>query len=647
MRGSIFLLLLMMGGCAIAQTARNVQLYPCHEAGLWGYRNAEGKAVIPTQFPSARRFHEGLAAARKDGRFGYIDSTGAWAIPPQFDGALDFRNGFAKVFRDGKANLVDRHGKLLFDEWYHDVQQGRHPDLFVYYDQELSCGLINREGKKLGPSGFLYISIDASGSSVALLNSGSRVSPGARKLASGAAILDARGRFLLKPQPNEMQSFFGGLASMIDTMAGQYTKTYYDTKGKRRFSEADLPGSFSPNGASFSEGLAAINLKSKSEDIAKSGWLNHAGVVDMDGNLLFSNNKWRMVSQFDSGLAFALDMNSAFWPINRQGKILSQYGYDYVFMTSANFNFDIVQDGLAFALKGKEIIALDSLGVERWRKPLLVNGYSWSCRNGDVVYFYESEGYDLPEYYGFWNVKTGIFSDAEFEDLDFGLGEEPAMVVWQFGHYALIDDAGIEVWLENERRSEVPRPQNLDYRISAIFNFESEVNAIDFDEGLDLEVSETGLKPIKDVKRFPSDAVSIYVADSARPDNQTRQVDWKVGLVNNLPDSLQLDAIYSIPLVFLQAQDSTGAWRNISWLGWEASLGHVKSYKMPPGHVLWSAVPAMAGVFPTQLRLAWALNSQDLEQGKFILSREFPGSINPGQFYGDEGTLGVGFPRLN
>lgn len=148
------ILLLLCGGALFAQRVPNVHLYPCPEGGLWGYRDVAGRAVIPAQFPSARRFHEGLAAARKDARYGYIDSTGAWAIAPQFDGALDFCNGLAKVLRDGKANFVDHQGNLLFDEWYFDVLQGRNPDLFVYYEKELSCGLINRQGKKLGPSGF-------------------------------------------------------------------------------------------------------------------------------------------------------------------------------------------------------------------------------------------------------------------------------------------------------------------------------------------------------------------------------------------------------------------------------------------------------------------------------------------------------------
>ncbi|MFN8396454.1 MAG: hypothetical protein U0176_17655 [Bacteroidia bacterium] len=508
---------------------------------------------------------------------------------------------------------------------------------------------MNRQGKRLGPDGYLYLSVDASGSSVAMLNYQSKVSKKARKLASGAAILNAKGKFLLKPQKEEITAFFGGVATMVKSEGEEIVRSYYDTKGKMRFSESDLPGYFLYGDPKFSEGLATILISYAKGDPQKQSRSSYAGVVDMGGKLVFSNREWRSVTQFESGLAFALGHDRLYWPIDRRGKVLSQAGFSYVFTNSARFNYDLLQDGIALAIQGKEVVALDSNGVVKWRNPMMVNGYRWLCRNGDVVYFVDGEGYDLPEYYGFWNTRTGVFSEPNYQQLDYALGEEPAMVGLRSDHFVLLDDAGIEVWQQDEQIAKLPRPQNLDHQLGPIFDFEgkADVSVLEFDEDWEMKSMEVGLMQIEEGKQFVPDAVSIFVADSAQADLMTRSVDWQVALVNTRTDSLALEVHYTNPFAFLQAQDSAGNWQNISGLRFQPRGPDIESYKMPPGYALWAIIPAMEGGFPTKLRIAWALTSNDMKDGKYILSKEFPGSINPGQFHGADCTLFMGFPRLD
>lgn len=99
-----------------------------HEHDLWGFKDINGKEVIPAQYIDVEGFSEGLATVLpdnstvrtalgdiiKDGTgFGYIDKTGNMVIAPQFSKAEPFKNGLARVQKHGREFFIDKQGKTV------------------------------------------------------------------------------------------------------------------------------------------------------------------------------------------------------------------------------------------------------------------------------------------------------------------------------------------------------------------------------------------------------------------------------------------------------------------------------------------------------------------------------------------------------
>lgn len=117
-----------------ANTAANLIPFE-NKDGFWGYKNEQGKVVIPGKFyTAATPFSEGLAAVVKtahydagsESLYGYIDATGKEIISFEWKYAAPFEEGIAFVIKggsfddgwamvtDGEAGFVDKKGKLLF-----------------------------------------------------------------------------------------------------------------------------------------------------------------------------------------------------------------------------------------------------------------------------------------------------------------------------------------------------------------------------------------------------------------------------------------------------------------------------------------------------------------------------------------------------
>jgi len=89
--------------------------------GLWGYRDAGGKSVIPPRYQVAREFSpEGIAAVVDDQGWAYIGTAGQLVIRPLvFDNGPDyFQEGLARFTRAGKVGFFDRRGKVAIEPQY-------------------------------------------------------------------------------------------------------------------------------------------------------------------------------------------------------------------------------------------------------------------------------------------------------------------------------------------------------------------------------------------------------------------------------------------------------------------------------------------------------------------------------------------------
>ena len=80
-------------------------------AGKWGYKDENGKEVIPPIYTEALNFKEDMAAVEMNGLFGYINRENVLVIPYKYDTAGSFSEGWANVSLGEKCGYVDQTGK--------------------------------------------------------------------------------------------------------------------------------------------------------------------------------------------------------------------------------------------------------------------------------------------------------------------------------------------------------------------------------------------------------------------------------------------------------------------------------------------------------------------------------------------------------
>ena len=95
-----------------------------YEDGLFGFKDHEGKLVIPRKFHYAHNFSDGMAiVVNEKGLVGYINTKGELAIPYQYDTMAesdgnDFHEGLCAVVVNGShewVSYVDKTGKQAFE----------------------------------------------------------------------------------------------------------------------------------------------------------------------------------------------------------------------------------------------------------------------------------------------------------------------------------------------------------------------------------------------------------------------------------------------------------------------------------------------------------------------------------------------------
>jgi hypothetical protein len=87
--------------------------------GKFGYKDNDGKIIIPAIYDYVDYFSEGLANVKQNGKMGFIDKTGDIVIPLQYDGAASFSEGLAVVRLSGKMGFIDKTGKIIIPLQYY------------------------------------------------------------------------------------------------------------------------------------------------------------------------------------------------------------------------------------------------------------------------------------------------------------------------------------------------------------------------------------------------------------------------------------------------------------------------------------------------------------------------------------------------
>ena len=82
-------------------------------AGKWGFKDQNGKEVIPPIYTEALAFKEDMAAVEMNGLFGYINRENVLVIPYKYDTAGSFSEGWANVTLGEKCGYVDKTGREM------------------------------------------------------------------------------------------------------------------------------------------------------------------------------------------------------------------------------------------------------------------------------------------------------------------------------------------------------------------------------------------------------------------------------------------------------------------------------------------------------------------------------------------------------
>lgn len=119
----------------------------------WGFINTRGKVVIPLQFDTLLSFSDGRAGAYDGKKWGYLDARGRWAIRPAFDDAEPFSEGLASVSKDRRWGWIDLKGRWKIKPAYDET--GDFNNGFAWVRKGSRQGWVNTQGQ-LVPGGRLW-----------------------------------------------------------------------------------------------------------------------------------------------------------------------------------------------------------------------------------------------------------------------------------------------------------------------------------------------------------------------------------------------------------------------------------------------------------------------------------------------------------
>ncbi|GLZ80008.1 hypothetical protein Afil01_48150 [Actinorhabdospora filicis] len=129
------------------------------DTGRYGFKDAEGRAVIVSAFERVGDFRGGVATVQRNGLWGAITREGRTVVPFLYDemrtempdgrSVEGFVDGVVGVDRRGGKGAVDRTGRLVVPPHYRQVVC--HPGGFAVCSTYGQWGAIDRDGQEILP----------------------------------------------------------------------------------------------------------------------------------------------------------------------------------------------------------------------------------------------------------------------------------------------------------------------------------------------------------------------------------------------------------------------------------------------------------------------------------------------------------------
>lgn len=616
-------------------------LLPIKENHLWGYINTSGEVVISPKFQVVSQFSEGLAAVRLNGTYGYIDQTGEFVIEPQYDVAYSFMSGRAIVFINGVPFLIDKSGKIQFQHNYQKIIQVTDYDIFLVFTHSQKYGIINALGELILDTAFSEIGPFSEGLAVV---EGLHHRPyGNNKRGYEIGVINPQGEFVIPFREfSDISTFQDGYASVRLRRKKDYITGVIDKAGNGICFEPEKGWEFEYEEEPFSEGVAIVTLMPSEADTMKS-WLEKEkisakGVVNLKGELLFSNDQWKQMSSFQEGRSFVQTKERKWFLIDKKGEVLNEKPYKSLmherFYRSSPSLF---QDGLAIVkLEGEDWCVIDTNGNVVVPSIDYNIGYSSKARRGDWLIFSKDMDEDEDSYNylsGYWNLKNGSWEKPFYQELQ-PVNDEMVFYVKddKMGYF---NESGEVIWEERQGKKEL-KSFNIDFMNRGYFY------AFSTREGKYANIGGWGVssntfRTVKESLKFPPQQLSLIVKDQEIVPFYNEYQGMKLYVANMAEDTMVFDAQDSRLYMKIQAQDQEGNWKDIEYLpsSWCGNSYHY--LYLPKDHYWEFTIPVYEGEYTTRLRAELRYKTGIEEDSRIIYSNEFEGSVNPGQFWRKSG----------
>ncbi len=287
----------------------DVGIYTVVERGLYGFCAADGSILAEPAYVAVGEFSEGMAAVSlagewttvhdggepvrvlQGGRFGYVNADCAVTVPMRYSRAFPFSEGraFAVSAETGRLVLLDQLGQELASYPWAEVMENES----IQFSEGLAV-IPTRRGGAL-----VYMVVDLAGREVCVLTD--VYVDFTNGYHSGRVAVSSEGEWITGPS---------GLTRRFEAVPDSWG--YRDVKGEA------AGGGFAA-AQSFSEGLAAVGLRSERGDVLY-------GFIDPEGAFIVPA-EYDEVRPYENGLA-ALRRGGRWAFVDQTGRTTTGFAYD-------------------------------------------------------------------------------------------------------------------------------------------------------------------------------------------------------------------------------------------------------------------------------------------------------------------------------
>ncbi len=595
-------------------------LFLVNENNRYGFINEEGEEVIKTIYRSAGEFSEGLANVRIDGTHGYINKLGEMVIAPQFDFGNPFKWGLAKVYKDGIPFFINKKGIEKSEYNVYTEIKPVNENLAVVETKSDKFGGIDKSGNLIIDT--IYNSIYFFDEEQAIASILSSSKPEKWKV----GVIDTAGNVVIPI----------GQYYDIRTFGNRHFKVKYSNdKGENLAALTDKAGKIilemnSENNCSTSDnlycGLIKLNCygSRRVDSLGRIITSNfYQGFMNLKGETIINDNTFRRVSNFSFNRAIIQDNARNQFIIKTNGERIEADSIDKIH--SHQFI-----NGLAIASYQKRSGIIDTNGVYIIKPTFkgitgLYDGYFAFFQDG---------------FYGIKDLQGKTIVEPIMKSFDRNGFKDGLLKSVIDKRTAYVNRRGEVVWKSSTYAHYKYFQRNIDYIKTTDYNVYKNKN-------LRKENSKKIYsKEIENNNKFPEDSLSVVIEkisliDKIKNKNYRNARSYFVHVANRLDTPIQFGGFSGRIKMKAQAKDKNGIWRDIEKEQTGGFCGNsiFREYLNPNQY--WTFMtPEYQGDFKTTLRIALKYVNPAATDNVFkkwdtitIYSNEYPGSVNPAQFW--------------